>query len=440
MYIPLPFGSVSFKPLELIHTTTLRRLFLRAAYVLAVVVLASGLKPAAAQTVVVGTGNPDVDVPAVQAAVNQGGDVILKGNFSFNSTATIQTALASIGLPPAMVLVSGAVTISGAQDEDDERATIEGGSIPLYVDAPGASVTIKGLRFIRPVAEAILVYAANGLTITNCKIEGVVPFPAYGGATAIDIDTTGRPPTVANPGHPENIFGRVSVTHNEIDVVGGSAVEDSLGIVVYSVGQSPDYEADIYISGNKIKNTTEPAMNFRHIGGRVYVEGNDIETGPVTSTVAGRPNVIRAVNTGSYVIAHNRILCEWSAPDASGIGVFSQISAWPMENAIVRDNSVTMSPPPGVTFVAPSAGIEIMGFTSGNVVENNKVRGSARAAIAVDPFNGGTPSNNTLIRNRVDDFEASSADIFIGQGVTDTLLVEQEGTVEDEGVGTQILP
>ena len=28
---------------------------------------------AATQTVVVGTGNPDIDVPAVQAAVNQGG-------------------------------------------------------------------------------------------------------------------------------------------------------------------------------------------------------------------------------------------------------------------------------------------------------------------------------------------------------------------------------
>src|SRR5215469_8163689 len=104
---------------------TLHRHFLRAACVVAVVVLASGLKPAfaytlastaAAQTVVVGTGNPDVDVPAVQAAVNQGGDVNLKGHFSFrrDPTVTIPTALLPWGYPPkATILVSKAVAISG---------------------------------------------------------------------------------------------------------------------------------------------------------------------------------------------------------------------------------------------------------------------------------------------------------------------------------------
>jgi hypothetical protein len=39
---------------------------------------------AARAAVVVGTGNPDVDVPAVQAAVDHGGRVVLKGYFSFN--------------------------------------------------------------------------------------------------------------------------------------------------------------------------------------------------------------------------------------------------------------------------------------------------------------------------------------------------------------------
>ena len=37
--------------------------------------------------VVVGTGNPLVDVPAVQAAVNEGGTVLLKGTFDFGSDA-----------------------------------------------------------------------------------------------------------------------------------------------------------------------------------------------------------------------------------------------------------------------------------------------------------------------------------------------------------------
>jgi hypothetical protein len=36
---------------------------------------------AAAQIVVVGTHDPDIDVPAVQAAVDQGGEVIFKAIF-----------------------------------------------------------------------------------------------------------------------------------------------------------------------------------------------------------------------------------------------------------------------------------------------------------------------------------------------------------------------
>src|SRR5215470_19942968 len=73
---------------------------------------------AAAQTVVVGTGNPDIDIPAVQAAVDQGGDVVLKGHFSFDRSPTIPTTTGS----PAMVLVlvSKAVAISGARGDHDD--------------------------------------------------------------------------------------------------------------------------------------------------------------------------------------------------------------------------------------------------------------------------------------------------------------------------------
>jgi ABC-type branched-subunit amino acid transport system substrate-binding protein len=53
---------------------------------------------AAAQTVVVGTGDPDTDVKAVQAAVDQGGEVTLKGHFSFNRAPTVPTATAFVGV------------------------------------------------------------------------------------------------------------------------------------------------------------------------------------------------------------------------------------------------------------------------------------------------------------------------------------------------------
>jgi hypothetical protein len=153
-----------------------------------------------------------------------------------------------------------------------------------------------------------------------------------------------------------------------------------------------------------------------------------------------RPQAVRVANSGSYLIAHNKIDCGWASPEAQGIGVFSQFAEWPMEHAVVMDNTVTMSPPPGVIFVNLSAGIGISGFTRDNVVANNRIRGRARAALAVDPFKGGIPRNNAFIHNRLDDFSASSADMFIGEGVTDTLLLGQEGTIEDHGVNTVIVP
>jgi hypothetical protein len=186
---------------------------------------------AAAQTVVVGTGNPDVDVPAVQAAVDQGGDVILQGHFSFDRPPTVPTATAFVG-GLATVVVSRAVVISGTQDGDRERATIEGGTTPFYVEAPGASVTIQGLHFVRPKGDAILVYAVSGLVIASCKIEG-------GGGDGIDIVTvTGTGvPLPMSPGKPENVSGTLLIVNNDIDVP-GTAQDLTVGVVIFSLGVS----------------------------------------------------------------------------------------------------------------------------------------------------------------------------------------------------------
>jgi len=226
------------------------------------------------------------------------------------------------------------------------------------------------------------------------------------------------------------------IANNDIDMDGGSAVDNVLGITVFSVGQSPDKEADIYVSRNRITNVTEPAINFRRVGGRAQVQGNAINTGSVSSQKTPQPEVIRAVNIGSYVIAHNTIDCQWPDPDAKGIGVFSQFATWQMEHAVVTDNDVAMSPPPGTVFGDFSAGIELRGFAKDSVVSNNRIRGRARAALAMDPFKGGIPANNAFVVNRLDGFEPSRADVFVADAVTDTLLLGQEGTIEDHGVNT----
>jgi hypothetical protein len=98
-----------------------------------------------------------------------------------------------------------------------------------------------------------------------------------------------------------------------------------------------------------------------------------------------------------------------------------------------------MSAPEGTVFGPESAGIMIEGFARSSVVMNNRIRGRAGAARAVKEFRGGIPSNNSFVLNRFDDFEASVADIFVGDGVMNTLIVGK-GTVEDHGIGTVIVP
>jgi hypothetical protein len=390
---------------------------------------------AAAQTVVVGTGDPDTDVKAVQAAVDQGGEVTLKGHLSFNRAPTVPTATAFVG-GLATVLVSKGVAISGTQNEDGEMATIEGGTTPFYVEAPGARVTIQGLRFIRPRGDAIFVYAVSGLVIASCKIEGLEPL--LGGGEGIDIVTSPGIPMPTNPGKPENVSGTLVIADNDIDLAGGTALDLTVGVLIFSVGV-PGAEVEAYVSGNKIRNTTEPAINFRRADGRVYVERNMITTGSVSSQKAPGPEAIRVANIGSYLIAHNSIDCGWADAEAKGIGVFSQLADWPMERASVVDNDVNMEAPEGTVFGPLSAGINIRGFAQGNVVLNNRVRGRARAALSVDVFKGGIPDNNALVLNRFDDFEASVADVFVGDLVTNTRIVGP-GTIEDHGIGTVIEP
>jgi hypothetical protein len=393
---------------------------------------------ATAQTVVVGTGNPDIDVPAVQAAVDQGGEVILNGHFSFDRPPTVPTApeLAVQAGSFATVLVSKAVVISGTQEDDEEMASIEAGTIPFYVDAPGASVTIQGLRFIRPKGSAVLVYSVSGLVIASCRIEGVEP--VLGGAAGIAIITLSGTPSPTKPGKPENISGTLWIVDNDLDLAGGTSADIALGIALFGVGV-PGAEVEAYISGNTIRNVNEPAINVNRVVGRVYVERNVITTGSLGLT--GRIQAIRVVNLGSYLIAHNSIDCGWVQGMAEGIGVFSQFAAWPMEGAVVVGNHITMSAPEGTVFSDFSAAIAVFGFAEGNVVRNNRIRGRARAALSV-PVSANAPSavpaNNAFLHNHFDDFEASVADVFVGPTALNTLIVGA-GTVEDLGTGTIIV-
>jgi hypothetical protein len=404
--------------------------------ILAAIAALSLATGAAAETVVVGTGNPDIDIPAVQAAVDKGGDVVLKGHFSFDRSPTIPTAPA--GSPPATVLVSKAVAISGARDDGGVLTSIDAGTIPFYVEAPGAHVSIQELRFIQPKKDAVLVYAVSGLVIASCRIEGAVP--VNHGSAGISIATSFNPPTPTNLGKPENVSGTLFIVNNVIDVAGGTALDHTLGVLMFSVGV-PGAQVTVYISGNTVSNTTARSINLNHINGRAHIERNVI----TTSTIVGNANVafgrgtdvIHVTGTGSYLVSGNSVHSRWAA--ATGIRVQGPAAVWPIKGAVVVDNDINMDAPEGTVFDANSAAIDVRGNAQDNIIQNNRIRGRARAALVVANQTSEVTKNNHFILNRLAHFEASFADVFVGPRVMDTLIVGP-GTVDDQGVGTAVVP
>jgi hypothetical protein len=151
-----------------------------------------------------------------------------------------------------------------------------------------------------------------------------------GFADGIVVDTQGSIPLPTSPGAPENVSGHVAITHNDIDAVGSSSRQPADGIRIFSVGTAPD-SVLLDVIGNHVQHTTGPAINIRHVKGQVRVESNAIETSPVLAHNGN--DAVRLANTGVYLIADNRIRCEW--PTGAGIAVFSQSREWPMESAVV---------------------------------------------------------------------------------------------------------
>lgn len=208
------------------------------AFVLAA--LCNAATVAAQPLVVTGTDNATLDVAAVQAAVDHGGQVVLIGHFSFNRPS-IKPDAATYS---RMITVSKEVAISGNRDGHGEMPTITGGAIPFYVEAPGTRFSIRGLRFIRPKGAAIWIYAVDGLIIADCRIEGVEASAEFGGyagqfnalATAIFVGSNPVPPKTGQKEHPENNSGSLSILDNDIDV-GGRADDQTLAICVFGVGE-----------------------------------------------------------------------------------------------------------------------------------------------------------------------------------------------------------
>ncbi len=183
---------------------------------------------------------------------------------------------------------------------------------------------------------------------------------------------------------------------------------------------------DVYVSGNRIRNVTQRAVNLRQIGGRAYIERNVIATGSISGAQAGvSPDVIHVFGAGSYLVAHNSIQCDWAK--GAGIRVHGGFAEWPINGAIVMDNDVNMAAPESTVFDAYSAGIEIRGYAKASVVLNNRLRGRGRAALAVMNRDAGVPENSMFGWNDIEGFQPAGRKSKVLDAGIGTVIVKQGG-------------
>jgi hypothetical protein len=351
--------------------------------------------------VVVGTNNPAIDVLNVQQAVDECANVLLRGKFDFTGMET--------GDPLRVVTLRRSVNLVGQRDAQGRLPRIVGGNTPLLVDAPGAVVRIKGLRFVRPVLRAIQVGSAMEAFVANCVIEAVEPVTI--GSARFGI---------VSGGSFESPINRLVVVDNTI---ADSSEPVEVGIIL-----APESRAigSIAINRNEIRATVH-GIDLRDIGGNAQINNNRITID--NSDRTGDPpflfvDGIRCLGVGACNIIGNWI--ESHHPNSSGVRL--QEAA----GAIVETNSIRMKPPVGSTPGGQSSGVQLIEDSKRNLVGRNRVSGAARTAFSV------SGADNVLVLNRHLGFAPSFVDTEIGEGALRTVVVDESGSISDLGTGSVV--
>ena len=384
---------------------------------------------------VTGLNDPAVDAAAVQSATNQAfvGDltVCLEGTFDFAPPVPpSQFSVAIVASP-----FTTSLRIVGLNSAHGRKATIRNGRQALTKLGAGPSIfSIENLRFEEPEFSAISLLGASpasAIKVSNVNIVGVRTFifPAF--------NLRFREGIVANSALAA-VGGVIEISDNVID--GGTYAADdttlavSAGVVITGALPAPapanPFTARVRISDNKLVNWSGSGILAAGLS-ELTVERNVIQPGAFANTL---PPGCTAAN---------------------GIGAANGISLQSVRDATVRDNAITLvpaltgagTPPPctagliltGPTNVAP-------GIADGNIVYRNRIRGSGTYGIVVGVTTTLPPgptvsveTDNLFALNRLGNFAAQGASLFLGPGANGNAFVGNFPTLAGNVAGNDVI-
>lgn len=377
--------------------------------------MANQLGTVAADQVVYPTGTYPEDVNNVQAAVDQGGTVLLKAK-----NADGQPTAFEFGLYDG-VDITDDVTIFGERS-GSAMTTIRGGWAPVWCLEP-VYLTVRGIHFEGPRSCAIYIGASTGADLSSNVITGVIGTPMSSGimkGQGIWI--------VALGGNPDAISGSIVIADNTIEDVDA---ENGYGLALFIFG------AEMTIVGNHISGMNTAGILAVYNTETVCVMDNIIVPGPeqYPSPYSGGVGIWGANSLGGdYYFARNDIICE--NPEAGGIVVMQPCSLWapfPEPEVVIERNHVTVH---GTWW----GGIELVDGVSGAYVGQNRIDGQNAYAIGVWAwyFPEAPMANNVFQGNNVSRFTANFAEYFLDVPTQNTVVLGNSGTVLDLGSGNRV--
>jgi hypothetical protein len=375
-----------------------------------------------ATTTVYPTGAFPLDPQNVQAAIDQGGTVVLKAiNISGQPT--------SFNFGPPDPVKGGGVNLTTdvsliGETVHGHMTTIAGGATPILGLQPVKS-RIQGLDFEGPLDTPIALIRSAGSDIIGNRIRGNVPVPLFFGFSEIEGIF------VAGNDDPLNaITGRINITGNTIEISGGDFVNGM---------QFDEVAADINVSGNTV-NFLSSDGEVQSIGilvfrshGQVTVVNNRVTMGN------GDPNAFPSgVFVGGHAEAHYTIAANTvvtNHPQADGMDVVAFSFSGTTEGALVLGNHVTTH-----SFTSFNGGIVFEGAVQSSVMAGNLIDGTGGNAVqilGVDPAD--VADSNLAIGNDISHFASLAGDVFFGPESTNNVYIGRCTTFTDQGVGNRIL-
>jgi hypothetical protein len=414
----------------------LKKLFL--SIFLIVGLFALGVHSVNAQQTVFGQDNPAVDVQAVQAAVSQGGEILLKRTFDFGEKGS--------------VIINKDVKIVGEKDDQGVPTTkIKGGTrtffspLPTLLppQMPGPKIAIQNIQFDGTLAFPIHVAYCSGATITGNKMTNLRPVvtPQVNLSVGVMVGSSLTQPPATRKYLPGAITGIITIADNDLDVANDTPAK-TLG---YGIFVSWATGITLQISGNTIKNCSRSAIEAldNYLGddgsGSVVIKDNKIIT--ATEGIKGpTPQTPNGILVGWFLdgtgagasnpkqnMKHTIINNSIKALGETSMGVCIVTNGATVENNEISTQKQSASP------------ITLRGAQC--QIVKNKIQGSGAVAILIGPsmaFPALTGSNNKCEGNDASAFKASIAEVSLEKDSKNNIVIGSVGRVKDLGIGNQI--